>query len=554
MPHARRSLSSSSSRTSSTRLHAAAKSPVTAKSPAAAKPPRRAGRSSAPTVVLTLCGGLFTVVYALGGCSGEDPDTAGAAGNPSASAGSTMGPSGPATGTGGDLFGTSGSGSGAGGAPVDCDDDKTTGPVMLGKAFGDVQSQYGTAVTTDASGNIIVTGAYQGSVNFGGAALTSAGGNDIFLAKFNAAGEHVWSKSFGGGKDQSGRAVTTDPLGNVYVTGVYLGTVDFGGATLSNVELFLDVFVAKFDAQGAFQWAKGFGDFNTQTARGIGADATGNVVVVGDFQGSVDFGGGALTATPGGAVDVFAVKFNPMGGHVWSKKYGGDQDQSAEEVAIDAAGNAYMTGYAKGTIDFGTGALTGTQNLPLAFVTKLDASGGTVWSKGYGNEARGLGIDVNGPGNIAVVGAFKGTIDFGGGNLPSMSSNDSVFVARLDPQGKHVWSHVYGTGSAEATSVVLDSKGKVIVGGSFTDTIDFGGPTLKAAGVGLDAFLAKLDTVGCYTWGKQFGDDPSQSTQALALDASDNVVVLGNFSGNVDFGNGAVMSAGDDVFIAKFAP
>jgi hypothetical protein len=101
--------------------------------------------------------------------------------------------------------------------------------------------------------------------------------------------------------------------------------------------------------------------------------------------------------------------------------------------------------------------------------------------------------------------------------------------------------------------VVIDGKGKVIVGGSFTESIDFGGPNLTSAG-GLDAFLVKLDSVGCHVFSGQFGNEVKQAVQNVALDASGNILIVGNFAGTADFGVGPVTASGDDVFVAKFGP
>jgi hypothetical protein len=498
------------------------------------------------------------VVSAIGGCSGDETTSSGftsdATGTPSS--GTTMASSG--SGTGGDLFGTSSaSGGGAGGAPVDCDDDKTAGPVQWSKSFGggDPQGQYVQWLTVDGAGNILITGSFAGAVDFGGGVLTSAGGNDAFVAKFDAAGNHLWSKRFGAVQEQSGRSVTADAGGNVYVTGNFIGTVDFGGGAVTSKAccFFEDMFVMKLDPQGNFMWSKTFGDGAAQTARSVAVDAAGNVVMAGDFQGVVDFGGGALTAVGGGTIDIFVAKFTTAGAHVWSKRFGDAADQSAEEVVLDAAGNVVVTGYMSGATDFGSGPVTATGAQSAAFIAKLSAGGDAMWASAFGNEARGLGVDTDAGGNVAVTGSFKGTADLGGGPISGGGSNNTVFVGLFDGQGKHAWSHAFGSGSAQGTSVVIDGKGKVVVGGAFSGAIDFGGPNLTSAG-GFDAFLVKLDSVGCHVFGGQFGNEVYQATQNVAVDASGNIIIAGNFAGTADFGVGPLTASGDDIFVAKFGP
>jgi hypothetical protein len=496
------------------------------------------------------------VLSALGGCSSDETTSSGSTVNATGmpSSGSSMTTSGTGSGTGGDLFGTSSSTGGMGGAPVDCDDDKTDGPVQWSVGFGDAAGQYVHGIAVDGSGNVLLAGSFSGSVDFGGGPLTSAGGSDAFVAKFDPTGKHLWSKRFGAVEEQSGRSITADAAGNVYVTGNFIGSVNFGGGALGSDAccFFEDMFLMKLDAAGNFVWAKDFGDGAAQTARGVVADAAGNIVMVGDFQGAVDFGGGALSAMGVGGIDVFVAKFTTAGAHMWSKRFGDAADQSAEEVALDAAGNVVITGNASGSIDFGTGALT-APGKKAALVAKLSPAGDAMWASIYGDEARGQGVDVSPEGAVAITGAFKGSIDLGGGKISGEGSNDTLFVALLDAQGKHVWSHAYGSGSAQGTSVAIDSKGKVIVGGSFSGGIKFGTSNMTSAG-GFDAFLLKLDSVGCHVFSGQFGNEVYQATQNVTLDASGNIIIAGNFAGMADFGAGALTASGDDIFVAKFGP
>ena len=115
---------------------------------------------------------------------------------------------------------------------------------------------YGLAV--DASGDVIVTGRFKSTVDFGGGPLTSAGSFDVFLAKFDPSGGHVWSQRFGDSGDQAAYVVTADASANVIVTGRFQSTVDFGGGVLTCAG-YDDMFVANFDPSGNHIWSRGFG-------------------------------------------------------------------------------------------------------------------------------------------------------------------------------------------------------------------------------------------------------------------------------------------------------
>jgi hypothetical protein len=185
--------------------------------------------------------------------------------------------------------------------------------------FGDGSSQLASSVVVDGSGNSYVVGYFTGSVDFGGGVLTSAGSNDIFIAKFDAGGNHIWSQRFGDTNNDVGNSVALDPLGNVIVAGWFAGTVDFGGGVLTSAGSD-DIFIAKFDAAGNPIWSQNFGDASLDRGDDVAVDKLGNIVMAGHFQGSVDFGGGVLTSS--GSTDIFVAAFDAGGTHLWSQRFG----------------------------------------------------------------------------------------------------------------------------------------------------------------------------------------------------------------------------------------
>jgi hypothetical protein len=365
-------------------------------------------------------------------------------------------------------------------------------------------------------------------------------------------GSPAWSKTYPGGSSTT-FDVAVDASGNIFAIGVFTGSVDFGGGAVM-ADGFDDVFVLKLDPTGAFVWLKRFGDAEYQFGQSIAVDAAGNALIAGYFTGSIDFGGGALTA--GGNEDIFLAKLDPAGGHVWSKRYGDASDQNALSVAVDSAGSAVVVGYFNGAVDFGGGALT-SAGLGDIFVAKLSAAGGHVWSKRYGDAMNqfGAGVAVDGADNILLAGSFSGSVDMGGGPLTSIGSED-VLVAKLDSAGGYVWSSRHGDSSEQnGVGVATDSQGNVFVTGHFKGQLGFGGPVLSA-GAAEDIYIAKLTGGGAHVWSKDFGDAGSQQFgQAVAVDGEDNIVLTGYFSGSATFGGGAVTSVdGRDIFAVKLDP
>jgi hypothetical protein len=161
------------------------------------------------------------------------------------------------------------------------------------------------AIAVDENGDIVVVGFFEGTVDFGGGSLVGASGlNNIFLAKFSGAdGSHLWSSAFGIG---AGKAVAVDSRGNVVVSGFFQGTVDFGDGELTSAGD-TDIFVAKYyGSDGSHLWSNRYGSTGADQGVAIAADRNGNVVVTGIFAGTVDFGGGELTSV--GNQDIFVLK------------------------------------------------------------------------------------------------------------------------------------------------------------------------------------------------------------------------------------------------------
>ncbi len=421
---------------------------------------------------------------------------------------------------------------------------------LWSQRFGGTTSEISYGVAVDGSGNVLVTGYFAGTVDFGGGNLVSAGGADIFVAKYDVSGAHLWSQRFGGTGFDYGYAVAVDGLGDVVVTGIFQGTVDFGGGNLGSAGG-NDIFVAKYDASGAHLWSHRFGSTSSDQGNAVAVDGSGNVVVAGYFFGTVNFGGGNLVSA--GIYDIFVAKYDAGGAHLWSRRFGGTSDDYGYGVAVDGSGNVVVTGYFAGTVDFGGGNLVsaGGADIFVAKYDVSGAHlwshhfGGTGFDYGYA-------VAVDGSGNVVVTGYFVGTANFGGGNLGSAGSWD-IFVAKYNASGAHQWSQRFGgTGVDYGDAVALDGSGNVVVTGYFAGTVNFGGGDLMSAG-SYDIFVAKYDASGAHLWSQRFGSMSTDYGFGIAMDGVGNVVVTGTFEGAVDFGGGNLVSVGaQDIFLAKY--
>ena len=422
---------------------------------------------------------------------------------------------------------------------------------LWSQRFGNSSSQYAHDVATDASGNVVITGKFTGQVDFGGGALTTVDNFDIFVAKFDRNGNHLWSRRFGEEGAQVGQRVAVDGSGNVLLVGDFFGNLDFGGGTMTS-DLFGNIFVVKLDPNGNHLWSHSFGDSNeSEWAFGVAADALGNVIVAGYYEGDIDLGGGTLTSA--GGDDVFLAKFDSGGSHLWSQRFGGATLDHLWDVVVDSADRAVITGMFGGVIDFGGGTLTSTGGSD-AYLAKFDTGGGHVWSQRFGDSGSQIGrrLGCNASGDLALAGSFDGAVDFGGGLLTSAGGHDA-FVARFDSNGNHVWSQRFGDADHQiALGVAIDAADNVAITGHFEGTVDFGGGVLTSTDI-RDVFVAKFDAIGDHVWSGSYGDSFQQLVENAAMDPTGNFLVTGHYYGSVDFGGGPLLSAGSlDVFLVKF--
>jgi hypothetical protein len=474
----------------------------------------------------------------------------GGAGTTSSSGGGGTGGTTSSSGTGG--VGGATSSSGAGGTCMPA----TMAPTV---AWANVANGTGRAfaITTDPAGYVLASGSFSTSINFGASTLmTSAAGDvDLFVARFDLDGAPLSPLSFGdAGTTVTNSSLAIDSTGNLVLTGTYTGSMDFGGGPLMSVGP-ADMFIASLHPDDTYGWAISVNMMGATTATSIAVDSSGNVIATGNFDGSVHIGSKDLTDQGQGAV--FVAKLTQQTGFpVWVTPFGGQgtANIAASSTAVDSDGNVFVTGSFSGSVTVGVVPLMNA-GIQETFVAKLDPQGNCMWASplGNGSQSFGTAVTVDDAGYTIVAGVWSGMVDLGCGPIGADTGAEEPIIAKLDPGGVCVWSHLLdGNPSGWAEGLATDGNRNVLVTGAFIGPVDFGCGPLMNSGPGPDVFITELDVSGKTMWTQQFVTEGIGN--GVAVDTMGNAYVTGDFSGSIDFGAGPIVGSGQDVFVAKISP
>jgi hypothetical protein len=407
----------------------------------------------------------------------------------------------------------------------------------------------GLAVSALDDGSAILTGNFAGTAFFGSSTVTSAGSFDVFVAKIDPNGSWQWATRAGGTANNRSRSVTALNDGSAIVAGAFGGTGSFGATTLTSAGSF-DAFVAKVGANGSWQWATRAGGTEEVEGRSVSALADGSAIITGHFEGTASFG--TTTLTSAGSIDVFVAKIDANGTWQWATRAGGSSGAQSRSISALADGSAIVTGFFHGTASFGTTPITSAGGSD-AFIAKIDANGTWQWVTRAGgpNHDSGHSVSELADGSAVLIGRFQGTASFGATTLTSAGFVD-VFAAKVGADGTWQWvthsgvtSYAYG----EAVSALAD--GSAIVTGYFGGTASFGATPVTSAG-GSDAFIAKVGANGAWQWAVRAGGTSSAEGHSVSALGDGSAIITGYFEGSAAFGSTNLISSGSsDAFAAK---
>ncbi|MBM4089125.1 MAG: hypothetical protein FJ276_06815, partial [Planctomycetes bacterium] len=393
-------------------------------------------------------------------------------------------------------------------------------------------------------------GSFLGTVQLGGIELTSAGGPDTMLAAFNQAGQVKWFKRFGGAGADYVFDVACDSRGAVLVTGMCSTGTQFGRHTVQSLG-FSDTFTAKLDADGNALWVATAGGHRLSGGNEVAVDGADNVLVIANAHG--DFAAGATTFRHRGGTDAYVLKYTPDGKLGWVRSIAGPQNEQGRGIAGDARGNVIVVGEFTGTLNLGGSTLTADSEQRDVFAVKYDPNGQQRWALRFGSVAadyaRGVGCDREG--NSYISGVFGGTVAFGERQLTSGSSGPNIFLLKLSSDGVVLWAQSLPCGGrCEGCEIEVDEAGNAVISGQFHGAIQIGSHLLTATGPS-DMFVAKFNAEGRAVWARHLPTQGHAANFALASHHDDRVTLVGTYSYRLELDQFELVApAGGGAFVA----
>ena len=397
------------------------------------------------------------------------------------------------------------------------------------KSWGSTGAEFATHVTSDASGNIFITGEFRDSIDVGGIVLIEDDGNGstAFLAKYDSDLNLLWALQSKVPTVDPFYCIPTglevDPSGNAVLVGNFESdTLIFGTDTLFSSNR--DGYLIKADPSGNISWSLRLGGTSSDGPSGLDIDNNGNIFVTGYYTSSMTLG--AFTLNSKGSRDVYVAKIDPNGNVMWAVSAGGTGIDRAGELTLDPTGNVFITSNFKGTMFFGADSLVNNTNQNDGYAAKLDGNGNWLWARainGPGDD-NGVSIEADSAGNLYVGGTFRDTVIAGAFTLVSQGAED-LFLLKYDLNGSEQWMVREGTNSSDGLSeIIIDGENRLWM------DFDLGSYNLTQGNFLLKAF----DLNGNSLANKMGGRVGGAEVMDFGLDPSGDLIVVGttNFSPN----------------------
>ena len=329
---------------------------------------------------------------------------------------------------------------------------------------------------------------------------------------------------------------------------------------MKNILLLCACFYAGLAQSQSYTW-KGAENFSCcTTINGFAFDKNGNIFVSGTFYGDTYVGSFYLTSTTAFHYNSYIAKLNSAGTVLWAKVIGSNDDCRTAKICIDKLGNVFISGYFSTDLVYGNKSLSSSGQID-AFIMKINNSGTLQWASQTNGASSEFYRDVavDNAGNAYVTGSFYGIVTIGSYTVTT-PTQDMVTVKYNGANGTPIWvqqSNSTSPGNCSAYSIAADRFGNIYVLGSYGGGItNFQSYSLNSSNP-YDYFISKINSGGSYSYAYDAGDIPDGSLYNVATDTAGNIYIAGNFGGFFPYtatigGLTITSSHNSDIFAAKF--
>lgn len=441
------------------------------------------------------------------------------------------------------------------------------------------------AIAVDSSGNIYIAGYSNDTVDFDpgpNEVLLKGGNDDIYIAKYDPDGNYLWAHVFWSPGWNYAKHIKIDKNGDIVIAGYATSFADFdpGPALgyLGNNATPNYIYIAKYDANGNYIWAKEMGNNFGAFIGSLDIDLNNNIFITGHFYGTIDMDpDSGISNLVSNQTGIFTAKYTQNGNYVWANCISGIGNLGESfSVKCSNLGNVYVAGIYGNNVDFDPGPnnvmLTANTTCDRFFL-KYNNNGNLIWAKsfdvnedGYLNSDRLIKMVLDNDENMYLTGNFNGTVDFNPGNgVFTINSplTTSSYICKYNPSGQFLWAKGLIGGVIQTTDIVLDCQNNICLAGSFAAG-DFDPSTniyqfMSTASSAFNNFYAKYSSSGDFIWVKQIGNNGygGSTLNASITLSSGTLLIAGGFKQTGYFNpNGTAplqaKGVGQNSFFAKY--
>ncbi|MGZ3901427.1 MAG: hypothetical protein ACXVP4_15055, partial [Bacteroidia bacterium] len=440
-------------------------------------------------------------------------------------------------------------------------------------------NETGWDVVFDKTSNCAyMAGSTEGGLNnfFGPSFASSLGAKDAFVAKYDAAGNVIWAFTIGSALTDEIKGITSDPYGNVYVSGNFQSTMDcdpgIGISNLVNSGTSQDCFLAKYSSNGNFLWAVKFGGLGTDETFKLFADSN-SVYVCGSYVSAASFYSTNSTikntSATQGQTNFFGAKYNGSGVIQWVVSGGSSKNDKAVDIIADKDQVYFLGTYERDFSLYNANGLSPgylqilSSDKSDVFIAAFDQSGILQWANNVCSQDVDLaGAIAQDASHIYITGSYRNNSAYFDYPTPAIiktnKGGDDIFVASLlKTSGTYQWaSNQTGSGNnnEQPTDMTIDKNGNLLITGYFDNYLDFtsyGGQLIPTTG-NSDIFLTGISNNGYYMWAQNAGGNNPDLSHGISVNQNGEIYITGEYDGDSRFGSSNLTNdGGSNIFIAK---